>query len=77
MVVRAFEVTVVHTWRLEEWYALLGSPVVLLIGLSVALSFPCGELGVNPEMVAHYLRQIKIESKPSSWPGLAVPSHWC
>jgi Na+/H+ antiporter NhaD/arsenite permease-like protein len=38
VVVRAFEVTVVHTWRLEEWRALLDSPVVMLSGLSVVLS---------------------------------------
>jgi Na+/H+ antiporter NhaD/arsenite permease-like protein len=38
VVVRAFEVTVVHTWRLEEWRALRDSPVVMLSGLSVVLS---------------------------------------
>ena len=38
VVVRAFEVTVVHTWRLEEWRVLLDSPVVMLSGLSVVLS---------------------------------------
>jgi Na+/H+ antiporter NhaD/arsenite permease-like protein len=38
VVVNAFEVNVVHTWGLERWHALLDSPVVLVSGLSVALS---------------------------------------
>ncbi len=38
VVVHAFEVNVVHTWGLERRDALLGSPVVLVSGLSVLLS---------------------------------------
>ncbi len=38
VVVHAFEVTVVHTWGMERWDALLRSPVVLVSGLSVLLS---------------------------------------
>ncbi len=38
VVVRAFEVNVVHTWGLERWHALLESPVVLVSALSVLLS---------------------------------------
>lgn len=38
VVVYAFEVHVVHTWRLENWTALTASPVVGVSGLSVVLS---------------------------------------
>ncbi len=38
VVVRAFEVNVVHTWGLQSWHAVLESPVVLVSGLSVLLS---------------------------------------
>jgi Na+/H+ antiporter NhaD/arsenite permease-like protein len=38
VVVHAFEVNVVQTWGLGRWHALLGSPVVLVSGLSVLLS---------------------------------------
>ena len=38
VVVRAFEVTVVSTWGLDRWHALLESPVVLVSALSVLLS---------------------------------------
>jgi Na+/H+ antiporter NhaD/arsenite permease-like protein len=38
VVVNAFEVNVVHTWRIERWRALLESPVVLVSGLSLVLS---------------------------------------
>ena len=38
IVVHAFEGTVVRTWGLEHWYALLKSPVVLVSGLSLVLS---------------------------------------
>jgi Na+/H+ antiporter NhaD/arsenite permease-like protein len=38
VVVQAFEATVVHTWGIERWHALLDSPVVMVSGLSVALS---------------------------------------
>lgn len=38
VVVHAFEVTVVHTWGIEGWHALLDSPVVMVSGLSVVLS---------------------------------------
>jgi Na+/H+ antiporter NhaD/arsenite permease-like protein len=38
VVVRAFEVNVVRTWGLEQWPALRDSPVVLVSGLSLALS---------------------------------------
>ena len=38
VVVHAFEVHVVRTWGLENWHALLDSPVVLVSMLSVALS---------------------------------------
>jgi len=38
VVVHAFEVHVVRTWGIERWDALLGSPVVLVSGLSVVLS---------------------------------------
>jgi len=38
VVVHAFEVTVVRTWGIERWHALLDSPVVMVSGLSVVLS---------------------------------------
>ncbi len=38
VVVHAFETTVVHTWGIERWHALLDSPVVMVSGLSVVLS---------------------------------------
>jgi Na+/H+ antiporter NhaD/arsenite permease-like protein len=38
VVVNAFDVNVVQTWSLEQWHALLVSPVVLMTGLSVLLS---------------------------------------
>jgi Na+/H+ antiporter NhaD/arsenite permease-like protein len=38
VVVHAFEVTVVETWSLERWHALLESPVVGVSALSVLLS---------------------------------------
>ena len=38
VVVHAFEVNVVRTWGLDRWLALQQSPVVLVSGLSVALS---------------------------------------
>ena len=38
VVVHALEVHVVHTWGLEQWHALLDSPVVMVSGLSVLLS---------------------------------------
>jgi Na+/H+ antiporter NhaD/arsenite permease-like protein len=38
VVVHAFEVNVVHTWGLEQWHALLDSPVGMVSGLSVLLS---------------------------------------
>ena len=38
VVVDAFEVNVVRTWGIDRWSALLGSPVVMVSGLSVALS---------------------------------------
>jgi Na+/H+ antiporter NhaD/arsenite permease-like protein len=38
VVVRAFEVNVVHTWGLERWQSLHQSPVVKVSGLSLALS---------------------------------------
>ncbi len=38
VVVHAFEVTVVRTWGIERWHALLDSPVVAVSGLSVVLS---------------------------------------
>ncbi len=38
IIVHAFEVHVVRTWGLEQWHALLDSPVVLVSGLSVLLS---------------------------------------
>jgi hypothetical protein len=38
VVVHAFEVNVVRMWGLDQWHALLESPVVLVSGLSVLLS---------------------------------------
>jgi Na+/H+ antiporter NhaD/arsenite permease-like protein len=38
VVVHAFEATVVRTWGIERWHTLLDSPVVMVSGLSVALS---------------------------------------
>ena len=38
VVVHAFEVTVVSTWGLDRWHALLESPVVLVSVLSIVLS---------------------------------------
>lgn len=38
VVVRAFEMHVVHAWRLDQWHALRDSPVVLISALSVGLS---------------------------------------
>jgi Na+/H+ antiporter NhaD/arsenite permease-like protein len=38
VVVHAFEITVVRTWGIDRWHALLDSPVVMVSGLSVVLS---------------------------------------
>ena len=38
VVVHGFEATVVRTWGIERWHALLDSPVVMVSGLSVLLS---------------------------------------
>ena len=38
VVVHAFDVGVVRGWGIERWHALLGSPVVMVSGLAVALS---------------------------------------
>ena len=38
VVVHAFEVSVVRTWGMERWHALLDSPVVMVSGLSLVLS---------------------------------------
>jgi len=38
VVVHAFEVTVVRTWGIDRWHALLDSPVVMVAGLAVVLS---------------------------------------
>lgn len=38
VVVHAFEVNVVHAWGLERWQSLQRSPVVMVSGLSVAIS---------------------------------------
>jgi Na+/H+ antiporter NhaD/arsenite permease-like protein len=38
VVVHAFEVNVVHAWGLERWQSLRQSPVVMVSGLSVAIS---------------------------------------
>ncbi|WZP00170.1 anion transporter [Isosphaeraceae bacterium EP7] len=38
VVVHAFEATVVRTWEIDRWHALLDSPVVMVSGLSMVLS---------------------------------------
>ena len=72
VVVSAFEVNVVRTWGLERWRALLGSPVVLVSGLSVLLVEPGVE---RARRCCSSSRSWKsCRSRSSAWLALAMSS---
>ena len=52
VVVHAFEVTVVQTWGIDRWQALLDSPVVAVSGLSVVALEPGLERAGGPPVQA-------------------------
>ncbi|WP_165066556.1 anion transporter [Paludisphaera rhizosphaerae] len=71
VVVHAFEVTVVHTWGLERWHALLQSPVVMVSGLSVVLS----NLVSNVPAVLLFKPLMEVmPQKETAWLALAMSS---
>ncbi|HEV3167054.1 MAG TPA: anion transporter [Isosphaeraceae bacterium] len=71
VVVRAFEVHVVHSWGLERWDALRASPVVLLSALSVMLS----NLVSNVPAVLLFKPLIgMISQQEQAWLALAMSS---
>jgi Na+/H+ antiporter NhaD/arsenite permease-like protein len=71
VVVHAFEVNVVRTWGLESWHALLDSPVVMVSGLSVALS----NLVSNVPAVLLFKPLMELMPKPElAWLSLAMSS---
>jgi Na+/H+ antiporter NhaD/arsenite permease-like protein len=71
VVVHAFEVTVVHTWGLERWHALLQSPVVMVSSLSVLLS----NLVSNVPAVLLFKPLMEVmPQKETAWLALAMSS---
>jgi Na+/H+ antiporter NhaD/arsenite permease-like protein len=71
VVVHAFEAHVVRTWGLEHWTALLRSPVVLVSGLSVALS----NLVSNVPAVLLFRPLMEVmPQKETAWLALAMSS---
>lgn len=71
VVVHAFEATVVHTWGLEKWHALLQSPVVMVSGLSVVLS----NLVSNVPAVLLFKPLMEVmPQKETAWLALAMSS---
>lgn len=71
IVVRAFEVHVVHSWNLERWTALRNSPVVLVSGLSVLLSNLVSN--VPAVLLFRPLMEV-IPQKETAWLALAMSS---
>ncbi len=71
IVVRAFEVHVVHSWNLERWTAIRSSPVVLVSGLSVLLS----NLVSNVPAVLLFRPLMEVmPQKETAWLALAMSS---
>jgi Na+/H+ antiporter NhaD/arsenite permease-like protein len=71
VVVRAFEVNVIHSWGLESRHALLESPVVLVSGLSLVLS----NLVSNVPAVLLFRPLMEVMSqKEQAWLALAMSS---
>jgi len=73
VVVHAFEVTVVRTWGIERWHALLDSPVVMVSGLSVPLS----NLVSNVPAVLLFkplMRAMAEADREQAWLALAMSS---
>ncbi|HVA50023.1 MAG TPA: anion transporter [Pirellulales bacterium] len=71
VVVRAFEVNVVHDWGLDQWQGLRRSPVVLVSALSVALS----NLVSNVPAVLLFKPLIEaIPQREQAWLALAMSS---
>jgi Na+/H+ antiporter NhaD/arsenite permease-like protein len=71
VVVRAFEVNVVHTWGIERWKALIDSPVVMVSGLSVVLS----NLVSNVPAVLLFRPLMEVmPEKETAWLALAMSS---
>ncbi len=71
IVVRAFEVHVVHSWNLESWTAVRNSPVVLVSGLSVLLSNLVSN--VPAVLLFRPLMEV-IPQKETAWLALAMSS---
>lgn len=71
IVVRAFEVHVVHSWSLESWTAARNSPVVLVSGLSVLLSNLVSN--VPAVLLFRPLMEV-IPQKETAWLALAMSS---
>ncbi|MHB1558426.1 MAG: anion transporter [Isosphaeraceae bacterium] len=71
IVVRAFEVHVVHSWNLERWTAIRSSPVVLVSGLSVLLSNLVSN--VPAVLLFRPLMEV-IPQKETAWLALAMSS---
>ena len=71
VVVRAFEVHVVHTWGIERWHALLRSPVVLVSGLSAVLSNLVSNV---PAVLLFEPLMAVMPSKEPAWLALAMSS---
>ncbi len=71
VVVRAFEMHVVHAWRLDQWHALRDSPVVLISAISVGLS----NLVSNVPAVLLFKPLIEaIPQQEQAWLALAMSS---
>jgi Na+/H+ antiporter NhaD/arsenite permease-like protein len=71
VVVHAFEVNVVDTWKIKHWSALRNSPVVLVSGLSVLLS----NLVSNVPAVLLFRPLMDVMSqKETAWLALAMSS---
>jgi len=73
VVVHAFEVDVARTWGIERWHSLLGSPVVMVSGLSVVLS----NLVSNVPAVLLFkplMRAMAEADREQAWLALAMSS---
>lgn len=71
VVVHAFEINVVHAWGLDRWQSLRESPVVMVSGLSVALS----NLVSNVPAVLLFKPLIEaIPQKEQAWLALSMSS---
>jgi Na+/H+ antiporter NhaD/arsenite permease-like protein len=71
VVVHAFDVNFVQTWGLDEWHALLESPVVLVSGLSVLLSNLVSNV---PAVLLFKPLMAVMPEQESAWLALAMSS---